>query len=203
MAEGGMAPLLWVASAIGSALIGLLLTILFQDRVSLVIAKLLQGRWLGEAQRDLSGTWHTYYSVIRDDGLIAATSSTPAYEVVWLRQVGGRVTGTSANKSLRDFIVIATFHDNSYLTGTWRNTKHKRHYWGGFQLHLLANGYGMVGRFVGKDSNNRVNHGIWLWARNNEGLHKVAEWAVQSGGYALSLAALKSSIDATVMRELH
>jgi len=198
-----MAPFLWIASAAGSAFIGLLLTILFQDRISLAIARLLPVRWLGEEQRDLSGIWFTYYSVIGENGLLAETSSTPACEVIRLRQVGGRITGTSASKTVRDFIVIATFRDNSYLTGTWRNTKRKRYYWGGFQLYWPPNSYGMAGRFVGKNSSGHVSQGIWLWAHRDEDLHKVAEWAVQSGGYALNLTKLKSSIDATLRRELH
>jgi len=180
-----MAALVWVASAIASAFLGLLLTILFQDRVEVVLAKLLRGLSVGEARRSFSGDWCTYYEVAPGSAPTLASSPTADVEMIRLKQIGSRVTGTSAYKN-GDFVILAALRDGSTLTGEWRNFSDGSYHWGAFQILWLDNGLGMVGKFVGKDSAGHVNHGLWLWARNADRVRKVAEWAATQGGIRLT-----------------
>lgn len=59
---------------------------------------------------------------------------------------------------------------------------------GGFQLYWSDDGHGMVGKFVGKDSQNHINHGIWIWARDMDALSDLAYWAATAGGYEFDSA---------------
>ena len=180
-----------MVGAIGSAFIGLMLTVLFQDQVSAVVVKLLRGLNVEDGRRNVSGIWHSYYAVSPETG----TSPSAADEgilMIRLRQVGKRVTGAGVENS-RDYFIIATIQD-SYLTGTWRNSINERYSWGAFQLWLLNDGRGMAGKFVGKDSGNHINHGIWLWARTEHELKEVANYAVNSG-YAPDIGELTARLD--------
>ena len=198
-----MPELIWIVGALGSAFVGLVLTILFQDRISVVLVKILRGFWSDGGKRTVSGDWYTYYTATPE----VATSPTAAIpsgaiEIIRLRQIGSRVAGANVMKS-RDYAIIAVLRDGSYLTGTWRDLSEGRYHWGGFQLWWLDSGRGMVGKFVGKDSRNHINHGMWLWARSEVGLHKLAEWAATKGGYTFDLETFQRGLDVALEREVN
>jgi hypothetical protein len=189
---------LWIAGAVASAFIGLVFTVLFQDRLSIILVNVLRGVWVGDRRRSISGDWFTYYAVVPD----RATSSSAAepsgsIEVIRLSQVGNRVAGVNTSRS-RDYQILAVLRDDSYLTGTWRDFSEGRYHWGGFQLWWLDNGRGLVGKFVGKDSRNHINHGIWLWARKKDDLYRLADWTCSKGGYAFDISDFKSGLDAAL-----
>jgi hypothetical protein len=104
-------------------------------------------------------------------------------EIIRLRKIGKRVFGVTV-ASRRDYRISGIFQDGKYLTGTWRDSSKGRYHWGGFQLCWLDNGRGMVGKFVGKDSENHINHGIWLWTRDEANLPGLLAWASTRGGYS-------------------
>ena len=58
--------ILWTLGIVVSAFAGLVATILFQDRIAVLLAKVLRGVWIGEKNRTVSGIWFTYYAVIPD-----------------------------------------------------------------------------------------------------------------------------------------
>jgi hypothetical protein len=118
----------------------------------------------------------------------AAASCSPAVTV------GKRVSGTNDLKS-RDYLILAVLRDGCYLTGTRRDLSEGRYHWGGFQLWLLDNGRGMIGKFVGKDSHNHINRGIWLWAHDVQGLYTLADWAASKGGYSFDLSEFKQGLN--------
>lgn len=193
-----MAPVLWFVGAIGSALIGLLLTILFQDRIATLLAKIPGGIRIGEGHRSITGNWFTYFVVIPDRTTsVTAAMPSGAVGVIRLTQVGSRVSGTNNLRS-PDYVILGVFRDDCYLTGTWRDLSEGRYHWGGFQLWFLDNGLGMAGKFVGKDSRNHINHGIWLWARSEKGLYSLADWAASEGGYSFELVEFKKGLDAAL-----
>ena len=196
-----MPVLIWMGGALGSAVIGLLLTLIFQDKVSVFLAKSSRGFWAGGGSRTVSGRWYTYYAATPE----VATSPTAAVpsgsiEIIRLRQIGNRIAGANESKS-RDYVIVAILRDGSYLTGTWRDFSEGRYHWGGFQLWWLDSGKGMVGKFVGKDSRNHINHGMWLWARSEYGLYHLAEWAAAKGGYIFDITAFKCGLDAALERD--
>jgi len=59
----------------------------------------------------------------------------------------------------------------------------------------------MVGKFVGKDSRNHINHGVWLWARRAERLHDLASWAADAGGYEFDTQAFTEGINEALAPE--
>jgi hypothetical protein len=179
--------LLWAAGAVVSAFIGLLLTVLFQDRVSRALARVFPGSWFDGGDRDVSGVWWSYYAVSLDQE--ASSTAPEAILTIRLRQLGRRVIGTGVESS-RDYFAQATFRD-PYLTGTWRNYIDERYSWGAFQLFLLNDNRLMLGKFVGKNSQNFITDGIWLWAKSEHGLHDAARYAA-SRGYLFDVAKLKA-----------
>lgn len=193
-----MALLLWAIGIVAGAFIGLIFTTLLQDQIAIIFVRLLRGLWIYEGQRSISGSWYTYYAIIPDHATSAsAKKPSGAIEVIRLRRVGSRVTGSN-NRASRDYIILGVLRDGCYLTGTWRDLSADRYHWGGFQLWWLNDGAGMVGKFVGKDSKNHINHGIWLWSRAEYGLDNLVDWAADTGGYRINSEQLKSELHAAL-----
>ena len=175
-----MVILLWIVTAIASAFIGLLVTVLFQDQASVLLVKTLQGFRGGNNGRTLSGVWYSYYYIFPESGT-SPTARIPSTTIITvrLRQVGNHVAGTGVGSSV-NYSTLAILQD-PYLTGSWRNLTEGHYSWGAFQLSWHTNNKWMIGKFVGKDSYNHINHGIWLWVREREELPALADWAKKSG----------------------
>jgi hypothetical protein len=91
-------------------------------------------------------------------------------------------------------VIPGTLRDNSYFTGTWQDLSGDRYHWGAFQLWWHSKEErGMVGKFVGKGSDNHIDHGIWLWARDERKLCDLADWAV-SKGYSLDTVSVRAEL---------
>lgn len=187
--------LLWVAGAIAAAFVGLVLTLLFEDQVSVILVKTLHGFWINNGHRNLSGTWYSYYSVSPEWGTSpSAAASNDGILVIRLRQIGNKVAGTSLS---RNYFISASVQD-SYLTGTWRNTLGGRYDWGAFQL-WWPSGQIMAGKFVGRDSRNYINHGIWLWARTEKELNNIKLVTLAADfGYVSDIDALRVRLGAAL-----
>jgi hypothetical protein len=188
----------WAASAIGSAIIGVVLAVLFQDRVADVAAQVLGPMASIGRGRRISGTWFTYWIVVPEaTSSSSAKRPSPEIAVIQLRRVGSRVVGIDRHKRRR-YVISATLRSGMFLTGTWHDTSNNRYQWGGFQICWDVEGTGMVGKFIGKDSRNHVNHGIWLWARNPNDLPALAEWSAKEGGYKFDYIKVRDSIRRTL-----
>ena len=194
-----MSLLLWLAGAVASAFIGLLLTILFQDQISSAVISALQGFQTGDGHRTLSGDWYSYYVIFPEKGTSStARTARDTLRIIRLRQVGTRVAGRGIGKG-RNYFTLAIFQE-PYLTGTWRNSINGRRSWGAFQLFSHDSSDWMVGKFVGKDSKAHVNHGIWLWARESNELYAAADWAGEEG-YVPDIAELKERLGIVLGRD--
>ena len=130
--------------------------------------------------RALSGNWYSHYVVFPEKGT-SSSAEEQKYTIleIQLSQAGSEVAGTGTGKS-ENYFISATIQE-SYLTGTWQNAIDERHSWGAFQLARHDNSRWMIGKFVGKDSDSHINHGIWLWARKKEELYAAARWADKKG----------------------
>lgn len=191
-----MSLMLWVAGAVASALVGLMITILFQDRISAILVRAVPGFWITTNRRSLSGIWYSYYAVSPEHGTSFTAAPADAVLLIRLRQIGSRVAGTSARES-RNYAISAALQGDFYLTGTWRNFTGGRYDWGAFQLYWPSGSTGMAGKFVGKDSQNHINHGIWLWGRTEKDLHEMVARAVKLG-YASDAVALTERLYAAL-----
>lgn len=188
--------ILWIAGAIGSAFIGMLVTMFFQERVSVAVAGVLGRIGLPTEGRNVSGVWYTYWYVVREDASSdTAAQPSPIVGVFRLRKIGNRVVGVDSMKK-QDFAVSASIRDRKFLTGTWHNYTQDRYHWGAFQLCWNDSGDGMVGKFVGKDSANHVNHGVWIWARHEANLESLAEWTYNKAGYEFDLDKFRQGVEA-------
>jgi hypothetical protein len=189
-----MQVVVWIGSTVGGAIITLLLTVLFQDKVVDLMARALSITAIAGRGRVISGTWFTYWGIV-PESTSSATAIRPSTEIaaIRLRRVGDRVIGSDATKG-RNYVVSATLRDGKFLTGTWHDFSNSRYQWGGFQLCWDDEGSGMVGKFVGKDSRNHINHGVWLWARRAESLRDLASWAADAGGYEFDTQAFTEGI---------
>ncbi|WP_405808095.1 hypothetical protein OG729_24380 [Streptomyces sp. NBC_00210] len=112
-----------------------------------------------------------------------------------LKRLQSRVTGLDVDQAASG--IIATLKDATFLTGTWYDHSGERYQWGAFQLCWDDDGKGMIGKFTGKDSQNHINHGVWLWARQAEDLLRLAEIAHQQG-YQFDLALFQAGIRAAL-----
>jgi hypothetical protein len=195
-----MHALIWAGGTVASCLMGLVLTTLAQDKVALMLAKLTRGIEFTGRGRDISGNWYTYYAVI-PESTTSPSGATPSgsIEIIHLRKIAKRVFGVTVASS-RDYRISGIFQDGKYFTGTWRDSSRGRYHWGGFQLCWLDNGRGMVGKFIGKDSENHVNHGIWLWTRDEADLIKLLHWAGARGGYSFSKESMSKGLRSALAR---
>ena len=176
-----MTVVLWLLGVVFSAMVGVVLTVVFSDDVAIGLARITS---LGGLRgRDVAGTWLTYYVIIPD----VATSKTAAQpsgqiEIITLRRIRSRIVGRNARLS-REYLIRGEVTAEKFLTGTWADRSNDRHHWGGFQLNWSDSGRYMIGKFVGKDSRNHINHGLWLWARTHADLSAAAKSLADSGGY--------------------
>lgn len=185
----------WIGTTVVAALLGLVVTLLFQDRVAAALARLL-ARWsFGHGRgRDVAGSWFTWYTVLPERSTsTSAAASVGEVEEIRLRTVGDRVIGANERRS-REYFVRGVLRDQTFLTGTWQDLSDGRYHHGGFQLCWPNNGRGMVGKFVGADSENHVNHGVWFWARRPDDLPGLATWAHDSCGYGFDKDAVLAGL---------
>lgn len=189
----------WMVGAIGSGLVGVVLASLFQDRLATAFAR-AAGRLRGPHEREIAGRWFAYWSLIPEQ-TSSATARQPSsvINVFVVSRWGNRVTGRDLTR--KDNTITGILVDGTILTGTWRDTSSDRYQWGAFQMCWDGDGSGMIGKFVGKDSRNHVNHGIWIWARRAEDLKELAESAVSELGYRLNLDVARASIDSALEQQ--
>lgn len=182
-----MGVLVWSFSTLLSALIGVVLTVLFQDRISEMAIRVSGSLLTASRTRSISGKWYTYWEIIPDPGT-SSTASSPhnGIDIIQFRRVGNRVVGKDQAKGYT-YAISAALASEAFLTGTWQDFTRNQHQWGSFQMYWEDSGWAMVGKFLGKDRNNHVNHGVWLWAREPEELPGLASWAKEVAGYDFDL----------------
>lgn len=189
----------WVFGAISSGLVSVVLASLFQERLTKLLARVIS-RLRRPHKREIAGQWFAYWSLIPEQ-TSSATARLPSsvINVFVVSRWGSRVTGKDPIR--KGSTIAGTLVDNTILTGTWRDTSGDRYQWGSFQMCWSSGGSGMVGKFVGKDSRNHINHGIWIWARRAEDLKDLAESAVSQMGYELNLDVTRESIDSALEQQ--
>ncbi len=176
-----MSLLIWIASATGSALIGLLLSLLFGD--SLKRGVFAAASKLSLRQSDgLDGLWlATFYFPNPESG-----GEIEYVEVVELQEQFGLVTGRIVpdprNHTLikgvearRPVRLRGQLKDNNYLTGIWLHPRRRAHYHGSFQLIVYPSGDEMDGQWIGfSRSKNQVLSGRWHWQRAGDQSGRLA-----------------------------
>jgi hypothetical protein len=157
-------------SILVGALISMVLTLLFSDRIKQGLMPLIM-RLNSSEKRGIEGKWVATFSLSVDDNVSHFT------EVIQINQSFGMVIGhivpdprnyeqlhsVEAQKPLR---IRGELVDNRYLTGTWFHPIEIQRYHGAFQLLLSPSGDRMNGRWIGfSESMNQVDIGEWIWVR--------------------------------------
>lgn len=180
-----------ILTSLPGAVVGLILAVLFEDPLKDTAARVV-GR-VRRPNREIAGEWATYWGVESDPtSSPTARVTTTTIMTFSLQHLRSRVTGRDAERSAAG--ITASLKDETFLTGTWYDHTGERYQWGSFQLWWSPNGQGMIGKFTGKDSRNHINHGIWLWARKEHDLLKLADIASERGYQFDDLEAFKEGI---------
>jgi hypothetical protein len=156
-----MGVVLWLVGIVAGALLTIVLTLLFSDRIK-------QG--LMPEKRGIEGKWVATFSMTRDKQVLNFT------EVIQISQNLGIVIGhivpdprnyeqlriAETRKPLR---LRGELVDNRYFTGTWFHPLETHRYHGAFQLLLSPTGDQMKGSWIGfSESMTHVDVGEWIWA---------------------------------------
>jgi hypothetical protein len=137
------------------AVAGLFLTVIFQEPLQLMLARVLGG--IGPIRgTSIKGNWRSHYNYFSGKRLEIT-------QVVQLRQFGPFVVGRSLGSSGSHRHVVRGRLRDGILTGVWHNVAENAHHHGAFQLILTPDGRGMAGKWVGFDRRHQVQHGAWKW----------------------------------------
>ncbi|GLP67357.1 MULTISPECIES: hypothetical protein [unclassified Streptomyces] len=189
-----MGVLQWVAVGIAGWLLTAVLTALFQDQITEILARIVTR--VRVPGRDVAGKWETYWGVVAEPGSSPTAREISNVIITFdLKRFRDQVTGRDLNNASSQ--VKATLIDTTFMTGTWKDNSGERYQWGAFQLHWDGEGNGLIGKFTGKDSRNHINHGIWLWARRDADLPNLAREAKRLG-YKFDMEAFVAGIEAAL-----
>jgi hypothetical protein len=187
-----MQAVLWL---LVGALLSLLVTVLLSDAAESAFVRLL-GPWASRRGRDISGPWFTIYLVTRDrHSSPSATWRGKKVEEIRLYKIGSHVVGRSPTNKRYG---LRARLEEGILTGTWEHFLDGSDYWGSFQLLWGRTGNTMGGKFLGMDSANHINHGIWLWARKPEQLLPLAERMNERFGYDFDVDEVRRILEGDV-----
>jgi hypothetical protein len=164
--------LAWTVSAVGSAAIGIVLTLLFGDALKNATFSLMSKLSLHD-EDGLNGVWiATFYYPHPDTG-----ASTPFTEAIRLEERLGMVTGRVVDdphntpregraKSKNPVRLRGQLKDNNYLSGIWLHPSRQAHYHGSFQLIVYPSGNDLRGQWIGfSQTKNEVVADRWEWVR--------------------------------------
>ena len=165
-----MAVLIWFLGAIGSAFIGILLTVLFQDQAKVVLATRIS-RFRKSQKRGVEGDWKATFYVVRDKEAVAYV------ETIRLRRALGIVVGNitpheqnypalRAQETSRPLRLRGEIGEAFFLTGLWFHPLDTHRFSGSFQLLIEPDGHEMRGKWVGFSSSlGTIDSGEWVFER--------------------------------------
>jgi hypothetical protein len=161
---------LWLVGIVAGALLTIVLTLLFSDRIKQGLMPFIM-RLNRSEKCGIEGKWVAIFSMTRDKQLLNFT------EVIQISQSLGIVIGhivpdprnyeqlriAETRKPLR---LRGELVDNRYFTGTWFHPLETHRYHGAFQLLLSPTGDQMKGSWIGfSESMTQVDVGEWIWVR--------------------------------------
>ena len=165
-----MEVLIWLLGAIGSAFIGILLTILFQDQAKVVLATRIS-RLRKTQKRGIEGVWKATFYVVRGKEAVAYV------ETIRLRHALGIVVGNitphkqnypalRAQETRLPLRLRGEIGETFYLTGLWFHPLDTHRFSGSFQLLIDPDGHEMRGKWVGFSSTlGAIDSGEWVFER--------------------------------------
>lgn len=163
----------WVASAIGSGLVALVITLVFHDplkrgvfsllsKLSLRSEEGIEGLWIATFHFPNGEGWSTYEEAIHIEQHLGIVTGRIVPNPVNHRQV----KQVEKNRPVR---LRGQLKDNNYVTGIWLHPSRRAHFHGSFQLIVYPSGNEMTGQWLGfSERKNEVVSGAWEWRRTEE-----------------------------------
>jgi hypothetical protein len=151
--------MVWITSGLIfllGALIGTVLQLLLQAPVNALLSRLARP-FMPKGERSIEGVWKCAYNYPRKDEMETEC------QVVALRQFGQTVTGKSLSDLRHEQRLMGQFRNGRLFTGTWENLRPEQIWHGAFQFELHNEGDRMKGRWLGFDSEGRIQTGLWVW----------------------------------------
>jgi len=142
---------------LGVLLLGVILTLILEERLPWSIARLLNVV-LPKPRRNVRGLWRARYTYLGEDG-----QEKHEEQVIELRQLGKHVWGRNHTARQHWYKMRGRLELEMYLTGVWENTPEGDIFHGAFQFAVCPEGNRMQGKWIGFDSHNNIQSGPWYW----------------------------------------
>jgi hypothetical protein len=143
---------LWAVTLI----LGVVITIIATEPIQYLMAKTL-GLWIHRPPRGIKGIWDSSY-IYRSKG-----SKKTERQLIELRQFGNYVVGRVLSGQSHSHTFKGRIRHEIFFTGTWDTDVKGEIYHGAFQFVLDVQGKKMSGKWIGFDSQHRVDSGDWEW----------------------------------------
>ncbi len=172
---------LLVAGAILGAIASVVAAVFFTETIEDLATRAFGPFARSVDGRRLKGSWISYYEVHRKEEKPPAPKA-PLLDrnlsEIEFRRFGRTVVGGN-NSGPRRYSLRLKLRDNAILTGTWKELStaepYQRYHFGGVQFVWSFDGRSIVGRFVGRDRNNHVNHGYWILVIDEDDLRPIVD----------------------------
>ena len=149
--------LLVVAGFVGGLVLQVLAEVVLEDPLSNVVARVLGSR--SRRPNKISGLWRARYN-LAVDGDPAKSHGFTEWEHLSVRQFRNHVWASSSGRPRAAGKIV-----DGVFTGVWYDRRDNRRHHGAVQFVVHIQGDRLIGKYVGVDSDNRVNHGEWFWER--------------------------------------
>jgi hypothetical protein len=138
-------------------ILGVVLTILLQDRLQWILARILSGV-VPRSARNVKGIWEARYTY-ESNG-----QTKEERQLVELRQLGKHVRGKNLTAHRHWYKMRGKLELEIYLTGVWETITEGDIYHGAFQFVVRPEGNAMEGKWIGFNNKQEINHGPWQWS---------------------------------------
>lgn len=150
---------------ISGAIFAVIFKIILQEPVSEFLARSLKGRFVKQ-KRGISGVWECCYRY--------PSKGNYHYErqLMKIKQSGSKIYGENITFESHDHIITGDIKDSLFLTGRWKNITEGDIWVGTYQFVLSTNGNEMAGKWLGFNSENKVQQGPWYWEKISSDISK-------------------------------
>ena len=163
--------LLWVLGATGSGLVGILLSVLFQDQIRIWLASRVSLLGRGK-KRGIEGIWKGTFTVVRGHVSVQYVEAIEITRALGI--VEGRIVPDARNYDAlqtisdeRPLRLRGEVGESFFLTGVWFHPLQTHRFTGAFQLAMDPSGKAMKGKWVGfSETLAAIDSGEWILERD-------------------------------------
>jgi len=147
---------------LGGIVVTMIFQILLHDKIHYILSRIIPPFVLPK-ERTITGIWKCCYRYPDKTQLKFEN------QIMRLRQFGPFVVGENLKagslKYRHNHRLFGKFKDERYFTGTWENIGGSHIWHGGFQFILDNEGNRMRGKWIGFNSDQKIQSGCWSWIK--------------------------------------